>query len=517
MLPCEMEGGRRFALPRINGPHGLISTLSASSRRTITQMRVRLRGRGKPEVDRWPRRVLVMSWRDPWHPEAGGAEVMLYEHVRRWVRQGHEITILTAHYPGAAREQERDGLRIVRAGNRFTVYIWAAVLYLVRLRRQTDAVLDIENGIPFFTPLYVRKPRLCLVHHVHRDQFLSAFGPVAGRVGRFLESTMMPLIYRHTPFMAVSESTRRELAAIGIPPERCSVVHNGLDHAAYRRVIKRSATPRLLYVGRLKRHKRVDLIIDLAARLRERVPDLVLDIAGTGDDADRLQALVKQRGLQDVVRFHGFTSHARKVALYSYTWALVTTTEREGWGLSVMEAAACGAPALSLDVPGVRDAIAHGISGWLAPDLEGLYQSALRLLTDKPWRQRLSEGALERSHAFSWRTSAAGARAALAEAWLDHAPVSRRRASAPAFHATLVFSRGELSDSTWQTVPAEMRGRLRAGDRVAVTGDELQVTLAVTSESELPSVESRLRRILGDLARRPEPEVNAVRLARSYV
>ena len=311
----------------------------------MTQWIWKARSRGEkrgrsPEPARWPRHILVLNWRDPWHPHAGGAEIMLYEHVTRWQRAGHRITVFTAHYPGAGREEMRDGMHIVRRGGRFTVYVWAPLLYALRFRRRVDAVLDIENGIPFFTPLYSRKPRLCLVHHVHRDQFFSELGPVVAWVGRFLECTLMPFVYRRTRFLAVSESTRRELAQIGVPTSRCRVVHNGLDHGAYRRTIARSPSPRLLYLGRLKRHKRVDLVIDMCARLLADVPDLVLDIVGTGDDEARLRALVAARGLGRSIRFHGFASHQRKIALYSRAWALVTATQREGWGLSIMEAAA---------------------------------------------------------------------------------------------------------------------------------------------------------------------------------
>jgi glycosyltransferase involved in cell wall biosynthesis len=445
---------------------------------------------------RWPRRLLVFNWRDPWHPEAGGAEVMLHQHVKNWVRQGHEITLYTAHYADAPREEIRDGMRIVRRGGRFTVYLWAPVLYVLRYRRETDMVLDIENGIPFFTPLYSRKPRLCLVHHVHHDQFLSEFGQVLGRLGRFMECTLMPLIYRRTRFAAVSESTRQELIRIGIPSARCRVVHNGLDHSAYCRVVKRSASPRLLYVGRLKRHKRVDLLIDLCAKIRSSVPNVVLDIIGTGDDEPRLRALVAERGLEDAIRFHGFASHSRKVASYSYAWALMTTTQREGWGLSIIEAAACGTPTICLDAPGVRDAVEDSVSGLLAANVDALYDATVRFLTDGELRQHLSDGALRRASQFSWHTSAAHAREALSDAWLDRSRVPQRRTEGGAIQATLTLGSPLIPAGARDEAVQSIRVQLRAGDSVTEYGDEIQVKVAVSHDAELAAIEERLRRAL---------------------
>ena len=427
-------------------------------------------------LHRAPRRILVLNWRDPWHPQAGGAEVMLHEHARRWAQNGHTVTVVTAHYAGAAKEEMLDGIRFIRRGGRFSVYLWAAVLYMTRLGHETDVLMDIENGIPFFSPLYSRKPRVCLVHHVHREQFLWEFGTFVGRVGRFLECRAMPLIYRHTPFLAVSESTRAELLRIGIPANRCRVVHNGLDHKAYAPAVERSTQPRLVYVGRLKRHKRLDLVIDLCSRLRETVPDLVLDIVGTGDDETRLRTIVRERGLDTMVRFHGFASHARKLAAYSHAWALVTATEREGWGLSVIEAAACGTPTLALDAPGIRDAVRHDESGFLAPDLESLHDAASRFIMDRDWRNRLAEGARVRASQFTWERSAAGSREVLADAWLRRTSIPARQ-SPPhrPIRATLVFGQDVVPPWRWPEGRAAVQRQLRMGDTASIEPDGIHV------------------------------------------
>jgi glycosyltransferase involved in cell wall biosynthesis len=441
---------------------------------------------------RMPRRVLALSWRDPMHPQAGGAEVMLHEHMKRWLAQGHEVTLFAADVEGRPREEEIDGVRIVRRGSRFTVYFWAAVLYTLRLRRQADVVLDVENGIPFFSPLYVRKPLVCLVHHVHRDQFLWEFGPVVGRVGRFIETKVMPRFYRRQKFVAVSESTRTELGHLGLDESQIKVVHNGLDHAAYRPIVKKAHTPHLLYVGRLKRHKRVDLVIELCARLRQEVPDLILNIVGTGDDEVRLRELVTDRGLDDVVHFYGFTSHAVKIGLYSQAWAMVTATEREGWGLSVIEAAACGTPTLSLDVPGVRDAIQHGKTGWLAATQEDLYSAMKRVVSDPVWRQKISAGALERSKHFSWDASAEAARETLATVMQNGAEQPVRRETEDWFVENLVFERGDVHGANWVHVAETLRQTLRVEDRVVPFDGGITVQARVSSRGDIDHISRRI-------------------------
>lgn len=467
----------------------------------IIAFRASLRAGRRTERARLPRRVLALSWRCPWHPEAGGAEVMLMEHLRRWSANGHEVTLFSAHFPGAAREETRDGIRIVRRGGRFSVYAWAAVLYVLKLRWSADAVLDVENGIPFFTPLYVRKPVICLVHHVHRDQFLWEFGPVLGRVGRFLECNLMPAIYRHTPFIAVSRSTREELASIGVDGERIGIVHNGLDHSAYRRFVQRSRKPRLAYVGRLKRHKRVDLLIDLCARLRDVAPELVLDIVGVGDDEDRLRRMVQDRGLQDMVQFHGFVSHSRKVAIYSQAWAVLMASEREGWGLCVVEAAACGTPALCLDAPGLRDAVQHGVSGWLAQDMDEAFSVATRLLTDPAWRDALAEGALERSREFTWDASASAGIDALVHAWLDHRKKPRRAEVPATTEVALVLRRSDIPVFAWPDVAEALKPHIRSGDTARSCDDGIELSLALKRETDIGSVGRRIDSVLDHFSR----------------
>lgn len=451
--------------------------------------------------DRLPRHILVLSWRCPRHPLAGGAEVMLFEHARRWVRQGHRVTLLCPRFPGADRAEEIDGLNIIRVGGRFTVYPLAAIFYLLRLRSSVDTIVDVENGIPFFSPLYARKPIVCLLHHVHQRQFLVEFGPALGRIGRFLEGKIMPRVYARVPFIVVSGSTRADLAALGVDAEHIRVVHNGLDHDAYESPGTTSERPRLLYLGRLKRHKRIDLVIELCARLRVHVPELVLDIVGSGDDETRLRALVHRLGLQEHVEFHGFVSHDEKLHHYSRAWALVCASEREGWGLTTIEAAACGTPTLCLDAPGLRDAVQTGTSGFVARDMDELCAAALRLITDDAWRTHLARGAETRARAFTWSASAEAGRDAVIDARLAHRGAPGRRFLDRAQTVTMIYRSDAMPVSAWPLIAEAVAREMRGRDAVTLLHDGISVDVTVGSDADVDTVGKRIRNTIDRFSR----------------
>jgi glycosyltransferase involved in cell wall biosynthesis len=482
------------------GAHGLIRRLRrrrGELGRIMPAWRHRFPGRPRQGTadheDRLPRHILLLSWRCPRHPLAGGAEVMLLEHARRWVCQGHRVTLLCPRFPGAVRTEDIDGMNVIRIGGRFTVYPLAAIFYLLRLRSSVDTIVDVENGIPFFSPLYARKPIVCLLHHVHQRQFLVEFGPALGWIGRFLEAKIMPRVYAHVPFIVVSGSTAADLAALGVDAEHIRVVHNGLDHAAYGSPGTISERPRLLYLGRLKRHKRIDLAIELCARLRMHVPELVLDIVGAGDDEARLRALVHRLGLQEHVVFHGFVGHSEKVHHYSRAWALVCTSEREGWGLTTIEAAACGTPTLCLDAPGLRDAVQSGTTGFVARDMDDLCAAALRLITDDTWRTHLARGAEARARTFTWTASAEAGRDAVIDARLEHRGALARRPLGTTRTVTMMYRLDTVPIPAWSLVAEAVARETRGHDSVTILNDGISVNATVGSDDDVDAVGKRVQ------------------------
>lgn len=354
-------------------------------------------------------RILALNWRCLQHPEAGGAEFSIFAQARLWVEAGHDVTIVTAN-PGRAYAPERDevldGIKVRRMGGRFTVYLYAS-LFVLRYGRRFDRILDIANGIPFFVPLFTRTPTMLYVHHVHDRQWFSEFSYALATVGWFMERAIVPLVYRHHMVVAVSPTTRDALIDTGFAPARVQVVYNGVRRPTPSRVSDaRPGGPRIAYVGRLKRYKRLHLLLRAVAQLRRDIPTLQVDIIGDGDAKPELEALIAQLSLRECVTLHGYVDEQTRDRILRAATVFAMPSMHEGWGVSVIEANSCGCPAVAYDVPGLRVAIRHGDTGLLAAD-DDEFQAALALiLRDPSVRNRLSANAVDWAARFSWEACA---------------------------------------------------------------------------------------------------------------
>ncbi|HZZ64744.1 MAG TPA: glycosyltransferase [Candidatus Baltobacteraceae bacterium] len=349
-------------------------------------------------------RILMLNWRDPMHPQAGGAEIYLYEMAKRWVSAGHSVEWLCASFPSASKRETLDGIRITRAGSALTVYLRLPFEYVRSFRDRFDVIIDAENGIPFFSPLFSMKPKIGVVHHVHKDVFKKHLVWPLAAILTWLECSVMPRVYRNCKFVAVSEDTRSAMVQIGIPRQSIDIVRNGVD--AGLKPGPKSAEPSMLYLGRLKAYKRIEHLIDALSRVRERVPDTVLHIAGEGDHRGRLEAYARERGVEDAVRFHGFVDSRRKRELLQGAWLFASASEMEGWGISVAEANACGTPAVAYNVPGLREVIRHGYNGIIVQADEDLSVPMIRILQNPQQRAELERNAIARAAELSWDRSA---------------------------------------------------------------------------------------------------------------
>jgi glycosyltransferase involved in cell wall biosynthesis len=362
---------------------------------------------GVPE----PMSILAFNWRCTRHREAGGSEANLFEQARHWVAAGHAVTVVTAR--GASDqdlppEEVIDGVRFLRMGGRFTVYVRAAI-YLVRHGRRYDRVLDVANGIPFFTPLFTRTPTTLLIHHVHDRQWHEEFPRLVAEVGRFLELRVVPFIYRQRAVIAVSSTTRDALLRAGFRREQVRIIHNGIERP--REVATGGARvgaggPRVVYLGRLKRYKRLERLVEATAALLPSHPGLRLEIAGDGDARASIEAAVRAHGIEHAVTLHGFVDDAGKARLLASGTVFATPSMHEGWGLSVIEANSYGTPAVAYDVPGLRVAIRHDETGLLAADSSAFTDALDRVLGQPELRARLSAGALAWARRFDWGTCA---------------------------------------------------------------------------------------------------------------
>lgn len=353
-------------------------------------------------------RILVLSWRDLDHPDGGGSEAYVHQLALRWVRAGHDVTVRTARPARQARLVVIDGVRYVRAGARLSVYPFG-LLAALRSRRDTDAVVDVINGLPFWTPLVRRRGVVALVHHVHREQWRIIYPNWRGRLGWYLESRVTPALYRGVPHVAVSAATRRDLVALGIAPRLITVVRNGLDTsvATRRAPAAKDASPRVAVVSRLVPHKQIDHVFVAAARLRETVPDLAVDVMGSGWWEAPLRARAVELGVDDLVHFHGHVSDEERDRLLGRAWVMVLPSVKEGWGIAVTEAAAVGTPTIGYrSSGGLTESIEDGTTGWLADDLDELVDLTGRALTGGLDLRGASRAARRAAARLDWDASA---------------------------------------------------------------------------------------------------------------
>jgi glycosyltransferase involved in cell wall biosynthesis len=348
------------------------------------------------------KQVVFLSWRDTHNPEGGGAERYLETIAAGLVERGARVTIFCAAYAAAPPEETVGGVRFVRRGTKLSVYLEG----MRALRRgdlgDPDVVVDVQNGMPFFSRLVTRKPVVVLVHHVHREQWPVVYPGLTGKVGWFIERRLAPLLYRRSQYVAVSQATRTELQALGVRGPRVAVVHNGTDPVLPVEGGK-AETPVVAVVGRLVPHKRVEHAIDAVLELRERHPGLRLHVVGDGWWEARLHEYAAGRGAGDAVVFEGHVDEVRKHEVYERAWLLALPSLKEGWGLVVGEAGMHGTPTVAYrEAGGTQESVVDGVSGVLADDRAGFTQAIEALLDDYEQRERLGRGARVTSHAFTW-------------------------------------------------------------------------------------------------------------------
>ena len=350
--------------------------------------------------------ILIFNWRDITHPWAGGAEVHMHEIAKRWIKRGHKVVLFCGKYENCKEYDEIDGIKIVRKGGKYSVYIYAFLEYLIKFRKGCDIVIDNINGVPFFTPLYVRKTKIAILHHLVKDIFFKELPLLFGLIG-YMAEWLIPTIYRKIHFITVSDSSKEEMIEEGIPAENITIIKNGVSKA-YKPTFAKSSYPHIIYVGRLKRYKRLDYLIKAMKKVEEKVPDVKLSVVGTGEVSTEFKELTNELGLRESITFYGYVNEEEKIKLLQNAWLFVTTAEKEGFGLTVIEANACGTPAIAYDVPGLRDSIKHGKTGLLVEsgNIKALSEVIITILEDEELREELSENALEYSKQFSWDESA---------------------------------------------------------------------------------------------------------------
>lgn len=333
-----------------------------------------------------------MSWRDLAHPQAGGSELLVDQLLVGLVKRGHEVALVCGGPVGPR------PYPVYQAGGTYSQYVMAPWRCATRLRR-TDVLIDVSNGVPFFSPLWRRRPSVCLALHSHSEQWATRFPRLVAAMARVVEQRGIPAVYRRRRFVAISESTAASFRAFGIDPTHITVIEPGVD-APRRPSAPTSAGPLFVALNRLVPHKRIDLLLE-AWRLVQPATGGRFVIIGDGPEFGTL------RQMADVipgVELRGYLGAEEKAQLLGQAWFLVQGSSHEGWGIVSLEAAAAGTPTLAVDAPGVRDAVVDGVTGVLVDDATPATFAAawIELSGDEPARVRMGKAARERAQHQTW-------------------------------------------------------------------------------------------------------------------
>lgn len=358
--------------------------------------------------------ILIFSWRGPGHPNAGGAEVSTHEHAKSWVRAGYNVTLFTSYYHRAKREEEIDGVTIIREGNQILGVQWKAFWwYLLGDHSRFDLVIDQFHGVPFFTPLFVKTKKLAFIHEVAKEvwslnSWSWPFNLVPKVLGAIFEPLIFKLFYINIPFMTVSNSTKNDLISLGIPKENIIIIHNGINISVTKQDLPKEKKNTLIFLGALTKDKGIETALKVFSILNQ-IHEFQFWVVGKADP-DYLNILKKQSqrlGIYTKVKFWGFIPEEKKVELLQRAHILINPSIREGWGLTVIEGARLGTPTAAYDVPGLRDSIKHLKTGVLevSRDPGQLAFQISALLNDQRRYTQICQAAKIWSKNFSWKKS----------------------------------------------------------------------------------------------------------------
>jgi len=349
------------------------------------------------------KRILIFNWWDIKNPKAGGAEVHLDEIFSRLAKDGFEITLLCSKFKHSKSFENINGIKVIRKGSISTINIISFVWYLIH-QKEFDLVIDYTNKIPYLTCLYARRKSIAIAHHVFGEIWQKEWG-AAGNFFAYFERLFYRL-YKNSPIVAVSQSTKEELIDLGLPARNIKVIYNGIS-APTKTGIK-SRKPLIVFLGRLKKYKRIDLILEAMPTLIKIYPKIQLIIMGRGSDAKRLKKIVAERKIQSHVKFLGFVSEPLKLAILRKAWLNIQLSIKEGWGFSVLEAAACGTPTLAANVSGLKETIINGKTGWLFEknNLDEFSSKLKNVLLNEKILKKAGALALKHSRKFNWDKTA---------------------------------------------------------------------------------------------------------------
>lgn len=358
--------------------------------------------------------ILILSWRGPNHPNAGGAEQSTFAHAKGWVKAGHNVFIFTAYFMGAKAEEKIEGVQIIRRGTQFFgVQIEAFKWYLFGTHDKFDLVVDEFHGIPFFTPLYIRTRKMGFIHEVAKEVWGLNPWPwpyklLPSIIGTIFEPLIFKFFYKKIPFMTVSDSTKTDLISWGIPSKSITVVHNGVNFSNTKLPMKEK-DPTIIFLGAVSRDKGIEDALKVFSILNETKKNWKFWVVGKAESTllVRLKAFAERTNIGRKITFFGFVADEEKFKLLARAHLMINTSAREGWGLVVIEGASVGIPTVGYNVPGLKDSILDGKTGILCnPNPQSCAQQILTLLDNPSKYKNFQTQCKNWSRRFDWETSA---------------------------------------------------------------------------------------------------------------
>lgn len=352
-------------------------------------------------------RILILNWRDPSHPYAGGAEKSILEHAKYWLKKGADVTWYSSSFESSKKQEIINGIKIIRVGSHYTTHLMFIFYCLLGKFNGYSVIIDCFHFLPYFTPLFMRKEKkIALIQETGGNLWFKNISPPFAVIGFLLEPLFF-LFYKDTVFITASESTKKDLLKFGIKKNMIQVILHGVDFKDIK--ANKEKTPTVLYLGLLSKDKGLEDAIKAFIEIRRKIPSAKLWIAGREQKREYLNSVLKSLKLtnsKDFITYYGYVTEKVKFELFKKSWILLHPSEKEGWGLNVIEAATQGTPTVGYNVAGLRDSIKHKQTGILTdPNFFSLGKEAIGVISDKNLYNSLSKEAILWSRNFSWKSS----------------------------------------------------------------------------------------------------------------
>ncbi len=350
--------------------------------------------------------ILILNWRDPKNPESGGAEIVTLIHAKAWITAGHRVTWFTSRFNGCRKREIIDGIEYIRKGTNRTVRLYAPFFYLTHFKT-FDIIIDEIHGLPFYTPLYVRKPIIVFIHEVADEIWDTMYPFPINVLGKIVELLSF-IFYRNISFWTDATSTINELAAHGIPKSHCLAIPCPITNSSVSKMPKKEDAPTFLFVSRVVKMKGIEEIIRAFRLISDQLPNARLWIVGKGEDTyiQKLIRLSNDLGIQKKhIHFFGQVPEAKKLELMKRAHLLLHASVKEGWGLVVLEAGSQGTPTIAYNVSGLRDTVKDGETGVIVTHNtpEELAKASIKIFRDKKRYTTFQKNGLAFVRTFTWK------------------------------------------------------------------------------------------------------------------